>query len=401
MTTSRGSAVPGSPSGSALHPAPDLAAGSPSLSVLDLTRGAARLTADIVDIASVSGDEKALADAIEHALRPYAHLEVVRDGDSVLARTNLGRSERVILAGHLDTVSIAIDGNGRRNVPSLLEGDWETGTLHGCGSSDMKSGVAVQLVLAATVTEPNRDVTYMFYECEEVEAERNSLRRLVQTRPDWFQADFAVLLEPSLGIVEGGCQGTMRARISLSGERAHSARSWLGDNAIHRAASVLAALAAYEPRRVEVEGLEYREGLNAVGIEGGVAGNVIPDTCAVLVNFRFAPDRTETEAEVHLREVFAGLDAAIEIVDSAPAARPGLHLPPAAAFVESVMGGDGTQPLAKFGWTDVARFAALGVPGVNYGPGTSGLAHKPDESVELGQVVRCEGRMRSWLTDAS
>jgi succinyl-diaminopimelate desuccinylase len=364
---------------------------------LDLTRGAARLTADLVDIESVSGDEKALADAIEQALRPYPHLEVLRDGDSVLARTSLGRAERVILAGHLDTVPIAVDTTGRRNVPSRLEGDWETGRLHGCGTSDMKSGVAVQLVLAATVPEPVRDVTYIFYECEEVEAERNSLRRLVRNRPEWFEGDFAVLLEPSSGIVEGGCQGTLRARVGFAGTRAHSARSWLGDNAIHKAAEALRRLAAYEPRRVEIDGLEYREGLNAVRIEGGVAGNVIPDTCAVLVNYRFAPDRDEQQAAAHVREVFAGLGAEIEVVDAAPGARPGLDRPLAAAFVEAVMGGDGTQPLAKFGWTDVSFFATLGVPGVNYGPGEGALAHKPDESVDLWQVVRSEARMRSWL----
>ena len=364
---------------------------------LDLTRGAARLTADLVDIESVSGDEKAIADAVEEALRAYPHLEVVRDGQSVLARTDLGRAERVILAGHLDTVPIAIDSTGRRNVPSRLDGDWDTGTLHGCGTSDMKAGVAVQLVLAATVTEPVRDVTYVFYDCEEVEAERNSLRRLVATRPDWFRADFAVLLEPSSGIVEGGCQGTMRAKITLRGERAHSARSWLGDEAIHKAATVLQRLADYVPRRPVVDGLEYHEGLNAVGIEGGVAGNVIPDTCTVLVNYRFAPDRDEKAAEEHIREVFAGIDAEIRVTDSAPGARPGLHLPLAAEFVTAVMGDLDAVPSAKFGWTDISRFAALGIPGVNYGPGDNSLAHKPDESVDMRQVVRSADRMRSWL----
>jgi succinyl-diaminopimelate desuccinylase len=371
------------------------------MSGLDLTQSAARLTAAIVDIESESGEEKALADVIEEALRAYPHLEVLRDGDSVLARTNLGRAERVILAGHLDTVPIAVDSTGRRNVPSLLEGDWETGTLHGCGTSDMKAGVAVQLVLAAELAEPNRDVTYVFYECEEVEAERNSLGRLIRTRPEWFAADFAVLLEPSNNIVEGGCQGTMRARLTFRGARAHSARSWLGDNAIHKAGAALRRLAEYQPRRVEVEGLEFREGLNAVGISGGVAGNVIPDECSLVVNFRFAPDRSQGVAERHVREVFADLDAEIVVTDSAPAARPGLHLPLAAEFIGAVMSGVQGEPTAKFGWTDVARFAELGVPGVNYGPGDGSLAHKPDESVDLGQVVRCAERMRSWLGSAS
>lgn len=367
------------------------------MSGLDLTQSAAKITASLVDVESVSGDEKALADLIEEALRALPHLEVLRDGDSVLARTNLGRAERVILAGHLDTVPIAVDSKGRRNVPSLLEGDWETGTLWGCGTTDMKSGVAVQLVLAATVPEPNRDVTYVFYECEEVEAERNSLGRLIRTRADWFDADFAVLLEPSAGIVEGGCQGSMKVRLTLRGERAHSARSWLGDNAIHKAAEVLERLAAYQPRRIVVDGLEYREGLNSVGIQGGVAGNVIPDECTVLVNYRYAPDKDEAAAEAHVREVFAGIEAGFEVVDSSPAARPGLDQPPAAEFVKAVMAGLDARPLPKFGWTDVARFTALGIPGVNYGPGDNSLAHKPDEHVDLGQVVRIADRMRSWL----
>jgi len=265
----------------------------------------------------------------------------------------------------------------------------------------MKSGVAVMIELARAVERPAIPVTYVFYECEEVEAERNSLGRLIRTRPEWFAADFAVLLEPSNNIVEGGCQGTMRARLTFRGARAHSARSWLGDNAIHKAGAALRRLAEYQPRRVEVEGLEFREGLNAVGISGGVAGNVIPDECSLVVNFRFAPDRSQDDAERHVREVFTDLDAEINVTDSAPAARPGLHLPLAAEFVGAVMSGVEGEPTAKFGWTDVARFAELGIPGVNYGPGDGSLAHKPDESVDMGQVVRSAERMRSWLGSAS
>jgi succinyl-diaminopimelate desuccinylase len=348
---------------------------------LDLSADAAALTASLVDIPSVSGDETPLADAIEAALGQLGHLTLYRDGDAIVARTGLGRPRRVILAGHIDTVPIA------GNVPSRVEG----GRLYGCGATDMKSGVAVQLRLAATVPEPGPDVTYVFYDCEEVEAERNGLGRLSRERPDLLEGDFAVLMEPSGCEIEGGCQGTMRAEVTASGRRAHSARAWRGRNAIHEAGGILDVLRRYEPRQPEVDGLTYREGLNAVGIRGGVAGNVIPDQCVVTVNYRYAPDRDEAAAERHLREVFAGWD--VTIADSAPSARPGLDEPVAASFAAAV----GGAPRAKLGWTDVARFAALGIPAVNYGPGISEIAHTPGEYVEIPKILDCESRMRGWL----
>ncbi|MBD0689718.1 succinyl-diaminopimelate desuccinylase [Streptomyces sp. CBMA123] len=355
---------------------------SPNPTPLDLTLDGGALTARLVDFPSVSGDEQALADAVEAALRGYPHLTVDRHGNNVVARTNLGRTERVVLAGHLDTVPIA------DNLPSYVDGD----LLYGCGTSDMKSGVAVALRLAATLTEPNRDLTYVFYDCEEVEADRNGLGHLAKDRPDWLAADFAVLMEPSDAMVEGGCQGTLRAQIRLTGVRAHAARSWLGDNAIHHAAEVLARLADYRPRRVEIDGLEYREGLNAVRIDGGVAGNVIPDECVITINFRYAPDRSEADAEKHVREVFDGFE--LTVTDFAPGALPGLSQPAARAFLAAT----GGQARAKFGWTDVARFSALGVPAVNYGPGDPNYAHKRDEHCSLAAIAETEARLRAWLT---
>ncbi|WP_344970736.1 succinyl-diaminopimelate desuccinylase [Salinactinospora qingdaonensis] len=351
--------------------------------MLDLTADVCDLTARLVDIESVSGHEAALADAIEQELRRLPHLTVERDGDAVVARTALGRARRAVLAGHIDTVPTA------DNVPSHVAHD----RLYGCGTSDMKSGVAVQLKLAATVPEPVHDLTYVFYECEEIEAERNGLRRLARTRPEWLTGDFAVLMEPTDGVIEGGCQGTMRVEVTVPGRRAHSARSWMGDNAIHGAAPVLEILRAYEARRPEVEGLRFHEGLNAVFISGGVAGNVIPDECVVTVNYRFAPDRTVAAAQAHLREVFAGFD--IRVTDVAAAARPGLDHPAAETFVAEV--GEG-QARAKLGWTDVARMAELGIPAVNYGPGDPTLAHTKDEFVRLAAVTEAERRMRRWLT---
>ena len=348
---------------------------------LDLSHDSASLTASLVDIRSVSGEEKVLADLIEAALRDLPHLSVHRDGDAIIARTTLGRPQRVIVAGHIDTVPVA------GNLPSHREGN----LLYGCGSCDMKSGVAVALRLAARLTQPSQDVTWVFYDCEEVEAERNGLLRLSRNCPQLLAGDLAVLMEPTDGVIEGGCQGTMRAEVTTHGKRAHSARAWMGQNAIHAAAGILELLRGYEPRKPDVDGLTYREGLNAVGIRGGVAGNVVPDECVVTVNFRFAPDRSAEQAAAHLREVFAGYDVAI--TDSAPGARPGLGHP-AAALLAAV----GGEPRAKLGWTDVARFAALGLPAVNYGPGDPELAHSPDEHVNVAQIAECEATMAAWLS---
>ncbi|MFE5619802.1 succinyl-diaminopimelate desuccinylase [Streptomyces sp. NPDC056470] len=353
---------------------------------LDLTLDGPALTAALVDFPSVSGTEKPLADAIELALRALPHLTVDRFGNNVVARTRLGHGERVILAGHIDTVPIA------DNVPSRLD---ENGILWGCGTSDMKSGVAVQLRIAATVPEPNRDLTFVFYDQEEVAAHLNGLGKVAEAHPDWLEGDFAILLEGSNAEVEGGCQGTLRVLLHTEGERAHSARSWMGSNAIHTAAPILARLAAYEPRRPVIDGLEYHEGLNAVRIEGGVANNVIPDACTVVVNYRYAPDLTPEEAEAHVREVFADCGVAEFVVDDhSGGALPGLSHPAAEAFMKAV--GGTAHP--KFGWTDVARFSALGVPAVNYGPGDPIYAHKVDEHVVVERIVQCEERLRDWLT---
>ncbi len=348
---------------------------------LDLTASAEALTAALVDIPSVSGTEQHLADAIEERLRSLPHLTLERDGDAVLARTTLGRPTRVVLAGHLDTVPIA------DNLPSRQHGD----RLHGCGSSDMKSGIAVMLRLAAHVPAPSRDVSYLFYDNEEVKADRNGLGRIAGRARDWLEGDLAILLEPTSARVEVGCQGTLRALVLVPGRRAHSARSWLGDNAIHRSSAVLDRLSAYEARRVEIDGIEYREGLNAVRIDGGVAGNVLPDRCTVTIDFRFAPDRTEAQALAHVQEVLAPFECVL--TDSAPAAPPGLTAAAVTEFVRAV----GEEPVAKYGWTDVARFSQLGIPAVNYGPGNPDLAHTREEYVEIPLISHCERLLRGYL----
>jgi succinyl-diaminopimelate desuccinylase len=353
---------------------------------LDLKSDVVDLTRVICDIESVSGNEKDLADAIEEALNAYPHLEVIRDGDAIVAKTNLGRAKRVVIAGHIDTVPVA------NNLPVKLVSLERSHVLFGRGTVDMKAGVAVQLKLAAELTEPNVDVTWVFYDHEEVDSALNGLGRISRNRPELLEGSFAVLCEPSNARVEGGCNGTMRASIKLAGVKAHSARPWMGDNALHKAAGPLSILANYVPLEVEVDGLTYRESLNAVLLSAGIAANVIPDEAVITVNYRFAPSKSHVEAEAYLRQVFEGYE--LEVTDFADGARPGLDLPEAAAFVQAT----GTELFPKYGWTDVARFSALGIPAVNFGPGDPNKAHADDEAVEIDQIYSCENALRNWLT---
>ena len=339
------------------------------------------LTTSLVNIPSVSHHEGELADAVERALSPLAHLELTRIGDNIIARTTLDRSERVVIAGHLDTVPPA------DNMTARLEGEM----LYGIGACDMKGGVAVALALAARAVNPNHDVTFVFYAAEEVEDSFNGLAQVLREAPELLTADFAILMEPSDAGIEAGCQGSMRVNVTTRGKRAHSARSWVGDNAIHHSAQVLQTLIDYQPRTVDIDGLGYREGLSAVRVSGGIAGNVIPDECVVTVNYRYAPDRSPAEAEAHVRELFAAYE--VEVTDNAPPALPGLDRPAAKAFVAAV----GVEPRPKFGWTDVARFSAIGVPAVNFGPGDPLLAHTSDEHVPVAHLRSTLAALTTWL----
>lgn len=354
---------------------------------LDLSAEPVELTAALVDIPSVSGEERAIADAVQRALQAQApHLEVVRSGEAVLARTDLGRPSRIVLAGHLDTVPI------NDNLPLHRTGSGADEVLHGCGTVDMKAGDAVFLHLAAQLTAPRHDLTFVFYDCEEIAAERNGLNRIERDLPDWLAGDLAIVGEPSNASIEAGCQGTLRVEVRTSGTRAHTARAWMGDNAIHAAEPILRRLLDYTPREPVIDGLQYHEGLQAVRIEGGVAGNVVPDSCVVAVNHRFAPDKSLAEAEAHVREVFNGFD--VTVVDASGGALPGLNSPAAAELVEAA----GGQPVAKLGWTDVARFAARGLPAVNFGPGSPTLAHTQQEHVSAADVRHCADVLTRFLS---
>ena len=358
----------------------------PATPVLDLGASSIELTRQLCDIESVSANERTIADAIEASLATSAHLTVTRHGDAVVARTQLGRDKRVVIAGHIDTVPL------KDNLPTRFETLDGVDYLWGRGTVDMKAGVAVQLKLAAELAAPEYDVTWIWYDHEEVSESLNGLGRLLRESPELLDGDFASLGEPTRSEIEGGCNGNARVEVRTFGLRAHSARAWVGHNAIHDLAPILAKLANYQPREVEVDGLIYKEGLNAVGISGGVAGNVIPDEAMVHVNYRFAPSQTGEQAVAFLREFFDGYD--VTVVDLADGARPGLDSP----LAQQLVAKSGTEATPKYGWTDVARFSALGIPAVNYGPGDPLKAHADDERVPLSQIEDCERGLREWLT---
>ena len=346
-----------------------------------------KFTAELVDIPSVSHGEAAITDHLEGLLSSAPWLEVTRVGENLVARTHGHRGRRLLLAGHTDTVPA--NGNERARV----EGE----TLWGLGASDMKGGVAVLAELARTVPDPSVDVTYVFYECEEVDSRFNGLERLFRERSDLLEADAAVLAEPTQARIEAGCQGTLRVKVTTRGRRAHSARPWLGVNAIHRLAPVLATVAACEPRQVELDGCLFRESLQAVGVTGGVAGNVVPDLAVLTLNHRFAPDRTPEQAAAWVREVVdaaTGTEVdAFEVADLAPAAPPALGHP----LLQDLLAATGQPPRAKLGWTDVARFAGRGVPATNYGPGDPNVAHSADERVVRSELETSYAVLRRLL----
>ncbi len=355
----------------------------------------AELTGRLCAVESVSGKETVLADAVVDVLErisagPGPDLEILRDGDTIIARTNLGLAERIVVAGHLDTVPV------EDNLPPVRthmtgENYPADEVIWGRGACDMKAGVAMQLATAAALTAPNRDVSWVFYDHEEVAASLNGLGRVSRNHPDWLTGDFAILGEPSNASVEGGCNGTIRVDVTTTGVRAHSARAFMGVNAIHSAAEVLTRLAEFETDTVTVDGLDYRESLSAVNIRGGVAGNVVPDECVVSVNYRFAPSKSAAEAESFLREFFTGFD--VVVTDAAEGAPPGLDRAIAQDFIDTL----GLSPAPKLGWTDVSRFSALGVPAVNFGPGNPLYAHKSDEHVRVTEVEQATATLRSYL----
>ena len=354
------------------------------MSAIDLSKNLVELTMDLCNLESVSGSERQLADAIERALA-LPHLRVLRDGNAVVASTNSGKP-RVLIAGHIDTVPVA------NNLPSQLHHFEREQVIVGRGSVDMKGGVAVMLKLASELVNPRYDISWIFYDNEEVDSSKNGLGRLAQNHPELLKGEFAILCEPTSALVEGGCNGTLRALIRTKGVKAHSARPWMGENAIHKATPILQKLSSFEPQTIAVDGLEYRESLNAVSIKAGIAGNVIPDLCEVEINYRFAPSKNAQAAKAQIEDLFSGFE--IEFVDVAEGARPGLDTELARQFLAATA----TTARPKYGWTDVARFSALGIPAINFGPGDPSLAHADNENLPVGHLFDVEKGLRSWLS---
>lgn len=349
-----------------------------------MTTDLLRLAADIVSIRSESLDEARLADMVEAELRSVPWLTVDRVDHNVVARTTLGRPQRVVIGGHLDTVP------ANDNLEARIVGD----RLYGLGACDMKGSLAVMLELARTVEAPAVDATYVFYAAEEIAAEHNGLRQLFEERPELLECDLALLGEPTSAELEAGCQGTLRVKVTFEGVRAHTARPWKGRNAIHRLGELLLRLDAYEGRRPVIAGCEFREAMQAVFVDGGVAGNVVPDTATVTINHRFAPDRTSEEALQHVREVVGECDG-FELTDLSPAAAPATEHP----LVRSLVERRGLEVKAKLGWTDVARFSEHGVPAANFGAGDASIAHTKDEFVERAELDAVHASLRDLLTN--
>lgn len=340
------------------------------------------LTLDLVNIASISQDEQAIADLIQAALVEVKHLKVSRISNSIIAQTNFGANQRVVIAGHLDTVPANNNFPGKKTSTEVI----------GLGSVDMKSGIAAALKLAAALTNAKYDVTYLFYESEEIETKYNGLELITKQAKDLLNCDFAILMEPTNGIIEVGCQGTLRFQVSARGTRSHSARWWNGENAIHALTPVLEILNSYKSREPIIDGHKFREGLQAVKINGGVAGNVVPDEVAMTINHRFAPDTTPVQAEENMKKLFK--DFNFQLLDVASGAPTGLNNELIKDFVSKI----GTAIAPKFGWTDVARFAAAGIPAINFGPGDPNLAHHPDEAVKIKQIEDVFASLKDWLT---
>ena len=368
------------------------------------------LTRQMIDIPSVSGDEGPLADAVEAALRgagfgSVPSLEILRDGDAVCARTRLGLDQRVVLAGHLDTGPIA------DNVPGRFEERDGSTVLWGRGSVDMLGGCAAALALACEVGAAARcgdeaalsaDVTWIFYDHEEVASHLNGLGRVQRNHPEWLVGDLALLGEPTAAHVEGGCNGTLRVIAHFPGRASHSARAWMGVNAIHAMAPVIERIAAYGNPVVTVDGLDFRESLSVVRIEGGIANNVIPEAASMTVNYRFAPSMRADDALEWVRGFFEGTGATIDVDDLCEGARPGADSDVAQRFLSvarevAASRGEELRLSAKVGWTDVARFTQVGVPAMNFGPGDPLLAHTRDEHTPVSDIVKVYDTLRAFV----
>ena len=339
----------------------------------------------LVSIDSVSRNESRLATFIAESLKANPALDVERIGDNVVARTTGHHATRLLVAGHLDTVP----GDA---TAARIDGE----ELRGLGACDMKGSLAVMLELALDAAPRSVEVTWVFYAREEIARSESGLSEVAELRPDLLDADAAVLAEPTGGRVEAGCQGTLRVALDVKGVRAHTARPYVGRNAIHRLGDVINRVASYQPRTATLEGIDFVEQLQVVAVDGGVATNVVPDRAGCTLNHRFAPDRTKDDAFAWLVSFLGELveeGDLVTLVDWAPAAAPELGN----ARLRSLVELSGVDPKGKLGWTDVATFAESGIPATNFGAGDPLLAHRSDEFVTLGELDDFARVLGDWL----
>jgi succinyl-diaminopimelate desuccinylase len=339
----------------------------------------------LVNIPSVTGSEGRIATAISERLLPIWTLKgVQRFGNSVVVGQRTDRP-LISLYGHLDTVPHQ-DGNGSARI--------ENGRMHGVGTSDMKAGLAVMVHLLEDegVRSGDFDVVGVFYDKEEGPADENGLEQVLD-RASWLvQSEMAVVMEPTDLKLELGCNGTMNADVIFKGKAAHSARPWLGDNAVTKAGEWLTAMHSLEPVSEIISDLEYREVFTVTRADGGIANNVVPSEFRLNLNYRFPPSLTVAEAENRLRELASPADEVV-VRDSAPSGsvpEGNKHL----LRLEDLLGG---ERLPKQGWTDVARLTSAGIPAVNYGPGDPSLAHQAGESVALASLDVAYSVLRHFL----
>ncbi|HEX2103040.1 MAG TPA: succinyl-diaminopimelate desuccinylase [Solirubrobacteraceae bacterium] len=333
-------------------------------------------TLELIDVPSESRDEDALA---AHVLR------VLRDGgvdardasDTCVLAGVTAKADRplVLLAGHLDTVPAQGNRPGRR----------ADGAVHGLGAADMKGAVAVmvELALGGLGARASVDVGYVFFGREELPVVHSALSPLLAREPGLRTADAVIVMEPTANAIHAGCLGNINARWTFHGRSGHSARPWLADNAIHRAAAGIAALAQIAPEEREFDGLRFTQVVSTTRVSGGIADNVIPDTAVAHVNLRYAPGTGPTEAEALLRG-WCEPYGTLEIVSNAPSA-------PVATrndLVQRLIAAGELTVAPKQAWTPVAEFAAAGVDAVNFGPGDPRYAHARDEQVAVDALVR-------------
>lgn len=348
----------------------------PSAPATDTARRLAQTTLALVDTESISRNEGAIVEVV--AAMIDTRVPVLAEDDSLFyAPTRMEGRPLVVFAGHLDTIP-PLD-----NLPGRIE----NGAVHGLGASDMKGSLAVMIELIRRLDseqpEVAIDAAFLFFAREELPLDASPISGLLEASAALRDAHLVVVMEPTANEIQLGCLGNLNADVTFEGSSSHSARPWLGNNAIHRAIQALQTVAASSAKEVTVDGLSFFEVVNVTGITGGIARNVIPDEVTCHLNFRYAPNQSAEEAEQRLRSL-VGHGASVEIVGNAPPGRVATDNP----LVGRLRVSSGAAVGPKQAWTNVAEFSAVGIDAVNFGPGVPEYAHRADEQVSIDALVQ-------------